>query len=86
MRRVPGVAGAGLTLQELFVGRTSKSEMIGLFLATLELIRQKKIAVEQAEPLGEIRIRLSEGGSGQMLFEGENVVGPGASPVDTQIA
>ena len=83
-----GSGGRGLTLQEeLFVGRTSKSEMIGVFLATLELIRQKKIAVEQTEALGEIRIRLSEGGSGQMLFEGENVVeSRSASPVDTQIA
>jgi segregation and condensation protein A len=55
-----GTSGKGLTLQELFVGRTSKSEMIGLFLATLELIRQKKIAVEQTEVLGELRIRARE--------------------------
>ncbi|HVT83496.1 MAG TPA: segregation/condensation protein A [Phycisphaerae bacterium] len=55
-----GTSGRGLTLQELFVGRTSKSEMIGLFLATLELIRQKKIAVEQTEVLGELRIRARE--------------------------
>ena len=52
--------GKGLTLQELFLGRTNKSEMIGLFLATLELIRQKKIAVEQSETLGDIRLRLRE--------------------------
>jgi segregation and condensation protein A len=55
-----GASGKGLTLQELFIGRTSKSEMIGLFLATLELIRQKKIAVEQNEVLGELRIRARE--------------------------
>jgi len=53
-------AAKGLTLQDIFVGRTSKSEMIGLFLATLELIRQKKIMVEQSEMLGEIRIKLRE--------------------------
>ncbi len=57
-------SGKGLTLQEIFVGRTSKSEMIGLFLATLDLIRQKKISVEQNEMLGEIRLRLREGGEG----------------------
>ncbi len=65
-----GSAGRGLTLQELFVGRTSKSEMIGLFLATLELIRQKKIAVEQSEVLGEIRIRAREDAA-ETLFAGE---------------
>lgn len=64
----------GLTLNELFVGRSSKSEMIGLFLATLELIRQKKIAVEQDDVLGEIRIRLREDVPEQTLFESESPV------------
>jgi segregation and condensation protein A len=45
-----------LTLRELVVGRTSKSEMIGIFLALLELIREKKILVEQGEALGEVEI------------------------------
>ena len=77
-------AGKGLTLQELFVGRTSKSEMIGLFLATLELIRQKKIAVEQTVSaeggVGEIRIRLREGAEDQRLFEGETSAEVPAEP------
>ena len=60
--------GNGMTLQELFIGRTTKSEMIGLFLATLELIRQKKIAVEQHETLGDIRIRLRDDSGDQKLF------------------
>lgn len=81
-----GAGGKGLTLQELFVGRTSKSEMIGLFLATLELIRQKKIAVEQqvsAEGgVGEIRIKLREGAEDQRLFEGETSAGEG--PAETK--
>ena len=64
-------SGKGLTLQELFVGRTTKSEMIGLFLATLELIRQKKIAVEQNETLGDIRIRLRADAGDQTLFTDE---------------
>jgi segregation and condensation protein A len=63
--------GQGLTLRALFEGRTSKSEMIGLFLATLELIRQKKIAVEQAETLGDIRIVLREDSGEQTLFAEE---------------
>lgn len=48
----------GLTLQALFAGRTTKNELIGLFLATLELIKLKKVYVEQLEPLGELRIML----------------------------
>lgn len=38
-----------LTLRELVVGRKSRSEMIGVFLALLELIREKKILVTQAD-------------------------------------
>ena len=70
--REDGSAGKGLTLQELFVGRSGKSEMIGLFLATLELIRQKKVAVEtDTGGAGEIRLRLREDGVDQKLFEEE---------------
>jgi segregation and condensation protein A len=45
-----------LTLRDLVVGRTSKSEMVGVFLALLELIREKKILVEQGDILGEVEI------------------------------
>jgi segregation and condensation protein A len=45
-----------LTLRDLIVGRKTKSEMVGVFLALLELIREKKILVEQPEALGEIDI------------------------------
>jgi len=38
-----------LSLRALIVGRTSRSEMIGVILALLELIRQKKILVYQAD-------------------------------------
>ena len=38
-----------LTLRALIVGRRSRSEMIGVFLAVLELVRQKKILVQQGE-------------------------------------
>ena len=38
-----------LSLRALVVGRKSRSEMIGVFLALLELIRQKKILVHQAD-------------------------------------
>jgi len=49
-----------LTLRELFAGRTKKTELIGLFLAVLELMRQKKVLVEQSELLGEVHIRLRD--------------------------
>src|SRR5450432_622377 len=45
-----------LTLKALMIGRTNRSEMIGLFLALLELIRQKKILIRQSEMLGDIDI------------------------------
>ena len=45
-----------LTLRELIIGRKSRSEMIGVFLALLELIREKKILVEQSETLGDVDI------------------------------
>ncbi len=46
-----------LTLRQLIVGRKSRSEMIGVFLALLELIREKKILVQQAEVLDELEIQ-----------------------------
>ncbi len=45
-----------LTLRQLVVGRTGKSEVIGVFLALLELIRQKKILVQQGEDLSDLQI------------------------------
>lgn len=47
-----------LTLQEVFVGRRTRAEMIGLFLATLELTRQRKVKVTQDKTTGLIRIEL----------------------------
>jgi segregation and condensation protein A len=45
-----------LTLRGLLIGRKSRSEMIGVFLALLELVRQKKISIAQGEDLGEMQI------------------------------
>jgi segregation and condensation protein A len=45
-----------LTLRGLIEGRKNRSEMIGVFLALLELIRQKKILVAQGEDLAELQI------------------------------
>jgi segregation and condensation protein A len=45
-----------LTLRDLIVGRKTKSEMVGVFLALLELIREKKILVEQSDDQSDIQI------------------------------
>ena len=46
-----------LTLRQLIEGRSSRSEMIGVFLALLELIREKKILVTQGDnELGDAEI------------------------------
>ena len=43
----------------LILGRKNRSEMIGVFLALLELIREKKILAHQAEALGELEIEIA---------------------------
>jgi segregation and condensation protein A len=48
-----------LTLKALIIGRTSRSETIGVFLALLELIREKRVLAHQGEVLGEIEIRIA---------------------------
>ena len=45
-----------LTLRDLITGRKTKSEMVGVFLALLELIREKKILVEQVAATDDIDI------------------------------
>ncbi|HEY0008487.1 MAG TPA: segregation/condensation protein A [Tepidisphaeraceae bacterium] len=45
-----------LSLRQLMLGRQSKSEMIGIFLALLELIREKRILVRQEHALDELEI------------------------------
>jgi len=50
-------AGGSQEFVEIFTGRT-RAEMIGLFLALLELIRQRRIRAIQDRPFGPILIRL----------------------------
>jgi segregation and condensation protein A len=49
----------GIALQKLFEGR-KRGEMIGLFLATLELVRRRAVRLRQETPGGEILIALRE--------------------------
>lgn len=48
----------GMTLQQMFLGRRSVGEMLGLFIATLELVRQRRIRAVQEEVGGTIAIEL----------------------------
>ncbi len=50
-------SGGSQRFEDIFEGRT-KSELIGLFLALLELIRQKRVRVEQEETFGTIVVHL----------------------------
>lgn len=48
-----------ITLQDAWLGK-SKNDVIGLFLATLELVRQRRILVVQDDIHGEIMLQLNE--------------------------
>jgi len=45
-----------MSFDRIFEGRTNRSEIVGLFLALLELIRQRKIRATQEKNFSEIRI------------------------------
>ena len=48
-----------LSFKRLFEGRTSRSEMVGLFLALLELVRQKRVLASQDVNYGDIHVHLN---------------------------
>ena len=47
-----------MTLQQIFVGRAGRGELVGLFLAVLELVRTMRVRVEQDLADGEIKLTL----------------------------
>jgi segregation and condensation protein A len=47
-----------MTLRELFVSTKSRSEMIGMFLATLELVRQRRVRVVQSADTEEVSLEV----------------------------
>ncbi len=51
-----------MSLQDIFVGRSTRSEKIGLFLATLELVRQRKIQLIQDQVDHQIHLALNRDG------------------------
>ena len=48
-----------VTFAEIFRGRQSRGEMVGLFLAVLQLVAQRQVLVGQDEPFGEITVELN---------------------------
>ncbi len=56
--------------EEVFAGRT-KAEMIGLFLALLELIRRRRVRVSQDRPFGTIHVHLVDPAPVDDLDEGD---------------
>lgn len=79
-----------VTLRQLFAGRKSRSEMIGVFLALLELIRQKRVLATPSESAVEdIEIvpapeghRRSEPQSAMHLSEAPGVASRPAEPLN----
>ncbi len=67
------------TLQAMFTGRKSRSEMIGLFLAMLELIRMKKIIIEQIDADNPIGLRINPDAPPAEAATGE--LADGSAPV-----
>jgi len=57
--RLRRAAGRRITLQEAWLGRT-RADVIGLFLATLELVRQRRVIVVQDDIHGDIMLELND--------------------------
>jgi len=60
-----------MTLQQAFEGRRH-GEMVGLFLATLELVRQRKLRVRQDKIAGEITLELRDPAEVEAEIEAES--------------
>jgi len=61
------------TFRELFLDLKDKSVVIGVFLAVLELVRLRRLKVEQASALGEIYLSLADAGSIEDLPDDETL-------------
>ena len=66
-----------MTFRQVFLGRTKRSEIVGLFLAMLELVRQKRIFAIQDSNFDEIRIHLNTKPPSQQSDQEEAQAGGG---------
>lgn len=68
-----------LTFAKVFEGRNSRGEIVGLFIALLELVRQKKVFAGQEQIFGQIEIHLNPnpptGGEEAEPSDGDIIVG-----------
>lgn len=76
-------AGGTMAFALVFEGR-SRAEMIGLFLALLELIRQKRIRATQHEPFGEIEILLIDATPVDEVADDYGLAGAAGDPVSVR--
>lgn len=69
-------AGGVLTFERLFAGR-SKAEIIGLFIALLELVRERRVQAEQDQPFGTMYLYLLSGPGEEELCSAESAAAGG---------
>lgn len=74
-------SGQHMTMRQIFSGRR-RSEMIGLFLALLELVRRRAVAVRQEATLGEIVVEELAGEAAAPAAESHNDVARDATQDD----
>ncbi|MGD2109334.1 MAG: segregation/condensation protein A [Phycisphaerae bacterium] len=70
-----GEAGGSQSFMDMFMGR-GKAELIGLFLALLELIRQRRVRVSQDRPFGTIWLHLLDASPLTEVAEPESGIEP----------
>ncbi len=74
--------GGSMTFADVFEGRT-RSECIGLFLALLELVRQRRVRVEQDAPFAPILLHLLDPTPIEEPSEDESVFAPPGEDLDS---
>jgi len=67
-----------LTFRQIFEGRRARSELVGLFLALLELARRRSVFIEQSSPFAEIYVFVNpDAPSGEESAEDAAEASPG---------
>ena len=72
-----------MTFRQVFTGRTSRMELVGLFLALLELIRRRRVYVEQEAVFGEIYVFLRKDAAAGKADGGTAAAAPEAAGTAT---
>ena len=71
-----------MTLQDIFVGRGSRGEMVGLFLATLELVRNRRVRIAQDDADARIRLELCSADGEPLPMDGDAAAWAGGGAGD----